>query len=304
MGCECRVLVCDGPSGAAAAARRRVDELEARWSRFRTDSEISRLNAADGALCVVSQDTFLLLQRSVEAWALTDGAFDPTVLPALVAMGYDRTFERIWSPGPAGGLASMNTERPAPGCSGIELFEETRAVLVPPGVHIDPGGIGKGLAGDLVATEAMAMGAAGVAVDVGGDVRVIGESDRPRSADSEWLNPPWVIDVLDPTDSDGVIASVELDDGAVATSSRAKRSWKRGTESVHHLVDPSTGSPIDNDLVAVTVVASQGWWAEALTKQVYVHGIAGLRSDLRGARAFAIDVDGGYHDSAMAEAAS
>src|SRR3954451_23476792 len=77
------------------AARRLIENCEALWSRFRPDSELSRLNAGSGSWVTVSPETFVLIEAALAGWTLTQGRFDPTVLPALVAAGYDRTFESI-----------------------------------------------------------------------------------------------------------------------------------------------------------------------------------------------------------------
>src|SRR6188474_3172238 len=94
MGSDVHVVVVGDPS-LLAVATFRVDELERRWSRFRPDSEISRLNAHRGEPVVVSVETFALVERSVRAWRETRGRFDPTVLGDLIRLGYDRPFEAV-----------------------------------------------------------------------------------------------------------------------------------------------------------------------------------------------------------------
>lgn len=290
MGCECRLLVFGGPTEVGDRVRDRVEELEARWTRFRDDSELSRLNRGAGALMVVSPDTYLLVRRSVDAWALTGGAFDPTVLPALRALGYDRSFESLHATD--ADVTDPRGRAPAPGCGGIELFDDLQAVLLPPGVEIDPGGLGKGLAADLVADEAMAQGATGIAVDLGGDVRVRG-SDPENGSWRVALDLP----VADPATNEAVLA----EGGAVATSGTARRRWRQGDAVHHHLVDPATGRPRHTDLVAVSVVAGEGWWAEALTKAVFASDVPSVWPDLHGARALAVTGDGHLYDSSAME---
>ena len=99
MGTDAHVIVVGSDARharrAALVARDRLHELEARWSRFLPDSEVSRLNAASGVPVVVSSDTLGLVERAVEGWRRTHGSFDPTVLDALVAQGYDRDFGAI-----------------------------------------------------------------------------------------------------------------------------------------------------------------------------------------------------------------
>ena len=104
------------------------------------------------------------------AWKWTGGRYDPTVLHAIEAAGYDRSFEQIEAHRPAGSGKAM----PAPGCAGVVLDPHLRTVTLPPGVGFDPGGIGKGLAADLVVDLLLEEGAAGACVDLGGDGRAAG----------------------------------------------------------------------------------------------------------------------------------
>lgn len=280
MGTTGVLAVTGGSPGIIAAMHRRIDDLERRWTRFDPTSELSRLNAAPhGRPTVVSPETFLLVGRAVEAWELTAGRFDPTVLPAMLANGYDRTFDAI----PGDRDARGESPRSAPGCAGIELDDRLNAVTLPPGVEIDPGGIGKGLAVDLVATEAIAAGASGALVDLGGDIRVIG--DGPEDGH-------WIIDLDHPLDTDRTLLHLAVRDLAVATSSRLLRRWRIGGAPRHHLVDPSTGAPTSSGLLTATVLAPECWRAEALTKAIFVSGDLTAAA---GASAIVVDDDGACH---------
>ena len=86
----------------------RLEQLEARWSRFRPDSELVRLNAVVGGPVVVAPITFELIRHAVTSWQRTDGAYDPTVAPSLVAAGYDRDFRSLSRAGPALAIESLN----------------------------------------------------------------------------------------------------------------------------------------------------------------------------------------------------
>ena len=151
MGSDAHVVVVGGPA-----------DLEGRWSRFLPDSEISELTRRTGEWVRLSPDTVLLVERALEAWRLTVGRFDPTVLGAVIRAGYDRSFEAL-DPSRAGGSPLTV------GAAGIEVDGDR--VRLPSGVGFDPGGIGKGLAADLVVAETRAAGAAGACVNLGGDLR-------------------------------------------------------------------------------------------------------------------------------------
>lgn len=279
MGTDVHLLTVDGdPSGAdLVAARRQVQDLEQRWSRFLPDSELSRLNAAGGRLTQVEADTFGLVSAAVDAWRLTAGRFDPTVLKALVSSGYDRSFELVrdgaepsvhegsctgWDmfPGSARGCVPSTD---VPGCAGITLVPGAHLVGLPAGVGLDLGGIAKGHAADRVALSLVESGAAGAMADVGGDVRVIG---RPPAGDS------WIVAVDDPRRPGTDVTTLACSEGAVATSSRLRRRWHRDGRSRHHLIDPATGEPAAGDVDTAVVLAAEAAWAEVLAKSALIAG--------------------------------
>ena len=259
MGTHCHVAVVGGPPGLGEFAQRRVADLESRWSRFRPDSEISRLDRADGRATRLSEETYLLVSRAVDAWRVTEGAFDPTVIDALTAHGYDRSFEHV----PENRQAPTTPARPTPGCSGIGLDPARRTVRLPPGVGFDPGGIGKGLAADFVVAELLAAGATGACANLGGDT--VCRGDAPTALG-------WQIGVADPYHPDELHAVLGMAWGAVATSTRLQRQWQRAGRHYHHLVDPRTGQPSDRGIDSVTIVASSGWWAEVVAKAAFIAG--------------------------------
>src|SRR5436305_8153941 len=95
MGTHVQLMACGVGPSALHDARRVIADLEARWSRFLPTSEVSRINANAGRWTVVSPDTFRLVEAAVMSWRITNGRFDPTILQAMVAAGYDRTFAEV-----------------------------------------------------------------------------------------------------------------------------------------------------------------------------------------------------------------
>jgi FAD:protein FMN transferase len=285
MGTQAELLTVGAPSGALAAARGRLAELEARWSRFRPDSELSTLNRGAGRPVVVSPETLTLLALAVLGWQATAGRFDPTVLEALETAGYDRSFDQLPAHGhPTGG--SRPIPGPAPGLAGIRIDAEAGTVTLPPGVRLDVGGVAKGYAADLLCGQLRAAGAAGVCVNVGGDLRVSGAA--PHSG-------PWAIAVPHP--HGGPAATLELTDGAAATSSPLRRAWHAGGRPAHHLIDPGTGQPGSTSILQVTVVADEAWRAEVAAKAAFLAGLPDalpLATRL-GVEALIIDHRGGLH---------
>ncbi|WP_157852729.1 FAD:protein FMN transferase [Streptomyces iakyrus] len=238
-------------------ALRRLEELEALWSRFRPDSELRHLNASPGRWVALSPPTVAVVRQAVRAWEATGGLFDPTVLSALEAAGYTDSFDALPREQP-------DRLRPAlvPGCAGVEIRDDR--VRVPPGVRLDLGGIGKGYAADLVAQELMAAGADGACVNLGGDVRTTGS---PPGSDA------WVVAVEDEAHPGTDLAWLTLGEGAVATSTRLRRRWQRQGRELHHLIDPGSGAPATSDVHSVTVVAGEAHWAEVLAKAALIAGL-------------------------------
>lgn len=280
MGSDAHLVVVGGRAQLVDDAAVRLADLERRWSRFLLDSEISKCNALAGRPVAVSPETVRLVSRAISGWTLTNHAFDPTVLTAVCDAGYDRDF------GDALHRASTHTPprtRPAPGCAGIVCDEQSGTVTLPAHVQFDPGGIGKGLAADIVTEELLAAGAAGALVNVGGDVRVRGESP---------VGSAWTLAVDDAMHPGVELLRLGVHDGAVATSSRLQRRWQTRTGAAHHLIDPSTGAPALTPLVAVSAVTTDGWWAEVVAKAVLIRGWSVDAGEALSARLVTVAEDG------------
>jgi FAD:protein FMN transferase len=263
MGTTVEVTVVGGAPSLLTIARGRIRDLEGRWSRFVPQSEISRLNAAPGVPLRVSPETVTLLSVARDASGMTDGRFDPLLLDAVEAIGYRDTFAEVDRP----------VARPAPirrhaGAAALTIDPDGRTVTLPAGARFDPGGIGKGLAADLVAEELCSFGARGVCVNVGGDLRVTGAP--PGTGDA------WLVAVRDQPD-DEPVAHVAISDGGVATTSRSRRRWTTadGIER-HHVIDPDTGRSARTPVVAATAIAADAWRAEVLSTVAFLDRVEGI----------------------------
>ncbi len=246
-----------GVRAALAAAQEEVAACERELSRFDPASDLSRLNAAGGRWTPVGRRLLETLGLALHAREDTGGRFDPTVLPALVAAGYDRSFELLEErpPAAAGGWRAG---------AAIELDERHARVRLEPGAAVDLGGIGKGYAAGraLDAMLAASPGLAGALVDLGGDIAVSGKS--PEGG-------PWLIAVADPLRAGDTLAVLALGAGGVATSGRdARRFGPAG--SLHHLIDPETGESALAGPLTVTVVASDSAEAEAHATTLAIAG--------------------------------
>jgi len=280
MGSEAHVLVV-GPRAAdlLEAACARIDRLEQLWSRFLPDSEVSELNRRAGTPVTVSPETVELVSRAVEGWWLSGGAFDPTVLGALLRAGYDRPFDTM---GLDDELRSAGVSLLLTGAGDIVVDGDR--VCLPAGVGFDPGGIGKGLAADLVVGELLAAGAEGACVNLGGDLAAAGTGPEGGG---------WTVGIQHERGAEPLV-DLGIGRGGVATSSTLRRHWERDGRRYHHLVDPRTELPSGSDLDHVTVVAAAAWAAEVLSTAVLLRGSTDCFDILggTGAEALAVTVTG------------
>jgi thiamine biosynthesis lipoprotein len=252
VGTTCSVAVAAGRGErrparhAIEAAVAEIDACEAALSRFDSKSDLSRLNREAGSWVDVDVRLLEALSLAVEARCATNGRFDPTILPALVAAGYDRSFEQLEERPP----------RTADGWSAGAVVEiGIRSARVATGAAVDLGGIGKGYAASraLVAMHEAWPDLPGALIDLGGDIALVGSA--PEGG-------PWKIDILDPRNPARPPARLLLSGGGVATTGGDVRRYGPGRR-LHHLIDPATGAPAVAGPLAVTVVAPDAAQAEA-----------------------------------------
>ena len=272
MGCELRLVI--GPpdaEAAAATARAELERMDAELSRFRPDSELSRLNADPRE--TVPASTLLRAVVSAAVWAAerTDGLVDPTLVGALRRVGYARS-RAGETPAPvADALSEAPVRRPArphPDARWHEIVVDDLdgTISRPPGLAIDSGGVGKGLAADLLVHRL--RGQTRFAVDAAGDLRVGGTRAAARPHEIEIAH-PW---------NDAPIGTLRIADGAVATSGVGSRLWARADGGyAHHLLDPATGLPAWTGIVSATALAPTALEAETLAKAALLSGPLGAR---------------------------
>ncbi len=231
-------------SPARAIADAELAAVDLACSRFRSDSELFRLNALRGAITRVSELFAELIAEALRAAELTDGAVDPTVGQALVAAGYDRDFDELASSGPVGPqLAS-----PIPGWRNVRLDPVTRHVRLDHGAQLDLGSTAKAWSADRCATKIAAELDVGVLVSLGGDIAVAGL-------------PPgdgWQVRVTDnhAAAADAPGQTVTIRSGGLATSSTTVRTWQTDQQQMHHIIDPATGAPASSPWRTVSVAAA------------------------------------------------
>lgn len=286
MGCQ-MLAVIDSASIDASNALALVpgwfEEWEASLSRFRDNSELSALNRADGNPMRVSETLWQVLDAARRAANASDGLVVPTLLDAVQAAGYDRSFDsltlnsssfraerresvsqdasEISRRDPSTPLISAQDAPRNGNWHNIELDEAKRTVCLPRGLRLDFGGVAKGWAADQAAHRLGEIAPA--LVDAGGDIALSGARMNDEA---------WTIGVADPFNPDSDLELLMVHRGGVATSGRDYRKWQRDGKWQHHIIDPRTGAPAETDVLSATVIAPTTQDAEVAAKAALILG--------------------------------
>jgi thiamine biosynthesis lipoprotein len=244
-----------------------LDDVDLACSRFRPDSELSRLNAAGGEPLAISLTFADLLAAALRAARLTGGDVDPTCGRALTGLGYDRDFAEVRA---AGGVQPRLTGPvgPVPGWRQVRLDHGARRVRLGGGAQLDLGATAKAWAADKCAEQIAKRVRCGVLISLGGDVAVAGEP------------PPggWPVRVTDdhaaPSQAAG--QTVTVSGGGLATSSTTVRTWELGSRAVHHIINPATGEPARSVWRTVSVAAGTCTDANTASTAAIIRSAAAL----------------------------
>jgi thiamine biosynthesis lipoprotein len=262
-----------------ARARAEIAAFEACASRFRPDSELCALNADPRRIVPASPRLRAAVTSALWAARASGGLVDPCLLEELEAAGYDRSFDTWGAADDIGAAAPFRAPVPArPHAAArwrlVRVDDELGTVERPPGLRLDLGGSGKGHVADRVAE--IVGSAREWLVDAGGDLRVGGEREV-RLAHPLRAEPAAVL---------------RLADGAIATSSVVRRSWRNPDGPAHHLLDPATGRPAHTGLISVTALAPTTLHAETLAKAALLSGPQAARRILARHGGLVIHEDG------------
>ncbi len=235
-----------------------VADLEARLSVFRPESDLSRVNAAGGTGVVVSADSLNLIQAALDIGRESGGAFDLTVGPLMAAWGF-----RGKTP-PTSPPTEEEIDEAMQSVGSGHITISGRVVRVDrPGVRLDAGGIGKGLAVDRCWEALRHAGARGFLINLGGNMRASGRPANTR---------PWSVGVRNPFHTDQLLGRLRLEDGmAVATSGHYERFVTIDGVRYAHIMDPRSGRPV-RGMAGVTVLARTAMEADALSTTLFVLG--------------------------------
>ena len=236
-------------------AQKKVNELSNRLSRQISSSSIAKLNSANGEPVTLDDDAYNALKQAVELAKFTNGAFDPTtaVLSDLWGIGTDSptvpSDEQITE-----ALTHVGYEN-------IVFLEDNQVKLLN-GAQVVLGAIGKGYATDLVTKDISTP----ILASLGGNIGAYGEN--PNSD-----NGLWSIGLADPDNNSSYIASIKIKDLSIVTSGDYERYFEQDGVRYHHIFDPKTGYPAQNELRAVTVIDRNSTRADALTTALLVMGL-------------------------------
>lgn len=243
------------------AAKDFIDDCEQRFSRFLPASELTELNRSAGDWVPISRDLMEMLELAHKYNQETHGIFDPSILPALKHAGYDRSMDEIGAHGVVESGPGMKRSLKKD-FETIEFDPATNQARIPVDMEIDLGGIAKGWIVKQAAAQLHQYSEA-CGVSAGGDILFVG---LPQ----DGLG--WDVYLEDPRDPSQMLAQLNIPCGAVATSSVMKRSWRKGNQSQHHLIDPRTGEPAQTEWLSVTVIYPDIIAADVYAKTILIGG--------------------------------
>jgi len=243
-------------------AQHYIEDSERRFTRFSEDSELSQLNRAAGTWFTASPAMTFVISLAKQYVEQTEGLFNPSILPDLERIGYDRSMDLIRAedallPPVRFGLGPNRLPLDA-----LLINPEHNLIFVPNGMRLDLGGIAKGWIAEQAAL-VLAEHSSACLVDAGGDMFMVGLPEGEES---------WQIDLEDPRNAGLTLTSLNVPPGALTTSSVVKRKWMQGETSRHHLIDPRTGEPAETDWLCVTVIAPHADMAEVFAKALLIAG--------------------------------
>lgn len=247
-----------GSNGDAAvdAAVDEINRLDALLSTGKKDSEIGQINANNGGQ--LSEDGAVLMERSLELYKSTNGAFDVAIYPVMKAWGFTDGNYQV----PDADTLKATLELVDP--SLIDYDKETSTVsFKKDGVQIDLGGIAKGYTSSRIMDIYKEKGVTSGLVNLGGNAQVFGT--KPDGS-------LWRVAVQSPDSEDEYLGVLETKDKAIITSGGYERYFEKDGVTYHHIIDPSTGYPADNGLISVTIVSADGTLADGLSTSLFVMG--------------------------------
>lgn len=244
----------ENPEDALELAKQRFIELEKLWSVTDENSDIYAINHANGKSVTVNEQTADLISYALQTANKTK-TFEPTIYPIMTAWGFTTDKNRVPS--------AEEIRELLQNVGSENVAVEGNSVRLENGVQLDLGAIGKGAAGDEAIRILKENGIRSALLDIGGNIQLIGDKNGTD----------WRLGIRNPF-GEGSVGVLEISDAAVVTSGNYERFFTDENGNVYgHITDPSTGYPADSGLASITIVASEGKRADALSTAVFIMGL-------------------------------
>ncbi|WP_407857515.1 FAD:protein FMN transferase [Enterococcus hailinensis] len=236
-------------------------KLHDQWNLADPASELSQINAAAGiAPVTVAAETYQLLVKAKQ-YSQTYEKFDLTIGPVTQLWGIgSATAKKPAATDVVKALTLVNSEQ-------VQLDADKQTVfLMEKGMQLDIGSLGKGYATDKIVKLFKQAKVTTAVLDLGGNIYVLGESTRGNGQ-------PWQVGIRDPQQANAIIGEVAVTDQTIVTSGTYQRYLQSQGTNYHHIFDPTTGYPIDNQLSSVTIVTDSSLTGDALSTVAFTAGL-------------------------------
>lgn len=245
----------DNAENALEASEDKLTELESFWSATTEDSDIYQINQNGEMETVVHEETAEILRFALKMAERTDGVIDPTISPVISAWGFISREYHVPSEEEIEELLRLVDYH--------KVKLDGNRVSLPEEMQLDLGAFGKGYAGDILTELLKSKGVTSALLDIGGNIQMVGNKSDGS---------PWRLGIKNPF-GDESIGVLEVGDCAVVTSGNYERYFTDDDGTVYgHIIDPATGYPAESGLVAVTIIAQEGKYCDALSTALYVMG--------------------------------
>ena len=241
---------------AVDKAAERVEELDALLSTGDENSEIYQLNQSGEA--TLSEEGGYLVERALELYQKTDGAFDIAIYPVMQAWGFPTQEYHVPDD------ATLKEKLALADASKVNYDKDTRKISFDQdGMEIDLGGIAKGYTSSQIMQIYQDCGVTSGLVNLGGNVQALGcKTDGSK----------WRVAIQSPDDTEDYLGILEIENQAVITSGGSERYFEEDGVTYHHIIDPATGYPADSGLISVTIVSDDGTLADGLSTSLFIMG--------------------------------
>jgi FAD:protein FMN transferase len=261
-----------GQEGLIVKAEKIVGDFEKRFSRFIAENELAQLNDKSGINYTASTMMVDILNKAKQLYDETNRIFDPCVIGSLESIGYARSFDenndRTSPCKEADKVIIIDNNITRPKLNELNISGDI--IDRPKDFRLDLGGIGKGYIVDYLSDHVF-QGTKNYFISAGGDLIVNGQAENKAG---------WEIGVEDPAHPEKDIFSLKTkgEKLAVATSGIIKKRGNNNVFNWHHIIDPSTGLPVDNEILSVTLISTSTIRADVFAKTVLILGpVAGLK---------------------------